>query len=151
MAATAAPGGRFTVPPTPGPRRADLSDVILYILTKVAAERGADYKILLSKMAALLSDAEGDLLELGIPVRFDRTQFGVSSRQVDQALLDVIPYGVTIQNPTFSLLVSATAAGDELTRLRTRLKGEDVSRIDGLFERLRPRLETLGKAIGPSG
>lgn len=140
----AASAAQVTVPPSASPRPVDFSDVVLYILARTATEEKADYKIRLSCMAEVLSGGERKLRDMGLPVRFDKTPYGVSSRQLDEALLNIIPFGITIQNPTFSLNVSASSANLRLELLKERLFPADSTALEQLYDQLRPELIRLG-------
>lgn len=76
----------------------ELDDVILYLLSKEATEKGEKVKISLSGIHNLMEPIHEDL-ENGFEmfIHFHESRDDVWSQQVEDAIYDVVPYGAQLE------------------------------------------------------
>lgn len=111
-------------------------DAILYLLISHAREsRGDGYKLPMYRLHDIFYCVEDEIeSELGIPLKFHESSDRVFSKQIKEALENLVPYTIPVQNPSFTLEITPEVADVALVSLEEALTDEQTAALRRVFD-----------------
>lgn len=112
-----------------------LEDALLYLFGKESESRdGEGIRIPLSSVHKIVKEIEPALKDLGIRLKFHEGSEVVHSKQVDEAIDNLIPYLIPIRNPSFSLDIYREVGENALSEAENELSRQQIADLEQIFE-----------------
>lgn len=106
---------------------------MLYLIAKEAAEKKHDCKILVDHVHRIFAGFEGELERLGVQVLFTRNPVDVYSKQVEEAIDELVPFDLEIVNPSFSVRLPHENAAVRLRHAKKDLPPATIGKLESLY------------------
>lgn len=130
-----------------------LEDALLYLFGRESKNReGAELIVPLSSVHRIVKEIEPELRDMGVRLKFHEGSEIVHSKQVDEAINNLIPYLIPVRNPSFSLDVYEEVGQNALRESKNELSEYQIEKLEDIFDsdrfREAVREHTQGKDKG---